>query len=105
MYGPITKPLNFPSDLLQESKFQHYPIFVACGHVWARYNLKMCLKNKLRGVPRELLSSPKVFVFLREMKFSLNLFLIPKIALGRERRTYSMIDIQFLVPMQVLYVI
>jgi len=51
-----------------------------------------------------LLSSPKDFVFLREIKFSLNLFLILKIALGHERRSYSTIDIQFLVPMQVLYV-
>jgi hypothetical protein len=68
------------------------------------YNLKMCLKNKLRGVSRGLLSSPKDFVFLREMKLSFNLFLILKITLEGERRAYSMIDIQFLVPMQVLYV-
>jgi hypothetical protein len=68
------------------------------------YNFKMWLKNKLRGVSRRLLSSPKYFVFEREMKFSFNLFLILKIALGHERRAYSMIDIQFLVPMQVLYV-
>jgi hypothetical protein len=74
MYGPITKPLNFPSDLIYESKFQHYPIFVACGHVWAHYNLEMCLKNKVRGVPRGLLSSLKGLVFLREMKLSYNLF-------------------------------
>jgi hypothetical protein len=65
MYGPVTKPLNLPSDLIKESKFQHYPIFVACGHVWVRYNLEMCLKNKLREVPRGLLSSPKGLVFFK----------------------------------------
>jgi hypothetical protein len=66
--------------------------------------LRCVLKNKLRGVPRGLLSSPKDFIFLREMKLSFNLFLILKIALERERRAYSTFDIQFLVPMQVLYV-
>ena len=29
--------------------------------MWAHYNLEMCLKNKLRGVPRGLFSSPKGF--------------------------------------------
>jgi hypothetical protein len=65
----------------------------------------MCLKNKLRGVSGGLFSCPKDFFFLREMKFFLNLFLILKISLGHERRAYSTIDIQVLVPMKVLYVI
>ena len=29
------------------------------------YNLKMCLKNKLRGVLRGMLSSPKDFIFFK----------------------------------------
>jgi hypothetical protein len=66
--------------------------------------LRCVLKNKLRGVSRGMLSSPKDFLFLREMKLSHNLFLILKIALKHERREYSTIDIQFLVPKQVLYV-
>jgi hypothetical protein len=66
--------------------------------------LRCVLKNKLRGVLRGLLSSPKDFIFLREMKLSFNLFLILKIALEHARRAYSTFDIQFLVPMKFLYV-
>ena len=54
---------------------------MTCGHVWARYKFKICLKNEtkrgpIRGVPKGPLSSPKGFeILLREMKlFSQSFF-------------------------------